>query len=75
MATDVMHVRLHLRQIRVLELLTDTPEVLRVRVESTLARPCCPDCGFQWQQMHEMRERRVRDSALFWLLVRVAHTK
>lgn len=75
MANDFMHVGLHLHQIRVLELLTNKPEVLRVRVESTLARPSCSDCGFQWQQMHEMRERRVRDSALFWLLVRVAHTK
>ena len=36
MATDVMGVRLHLREIRVLEVITDTPEVLRVRVESTV---------------------------------------
>ncbi len=32
MAADVVRVRLSLRQIRVLEVLEDTPDVLRVRV-------------------------------------------
>ena len=36
MASDVMRVRLHLRQIRVLAVVVDTPEELRVRVESTV---------------------------------------
>ena len=35
MARDVMTVRLHLPQIRVLEVVEDTPGALRVIVEST----------------------------------------
>ena len=45
MACDVMRVRLHLRQIRVLAVVVDTPEELRVRVESTVSRPRCLHCG------------------------------
>ena len=47
MASDVMRVRLHLRQIRVLAVVVDTPSELRVRVESTVRRPRCPHCGFK----------------------------
>ena len=36
MASDVMRVRLHLRQIRVRAVVVDTAEELRVRVESTV---------------------------------------
>ena len=39
MASDVMRVRLHLRQVRVLAVVVDTPSELRVRVESTVRRP------------------------------------
>ena len=46
MAADVMRVRLHLREIRVLEVITDTPQELRVRVESSVRRPRCVACGF-----------------------------
>ena len=42
MASDVMTVRLHLPQIRVLEVLEDAPGALRVSVESTLLRLRCP---------------------------------
>ena len=45
MASDVMRVRLHLRQIRVLAVALDTPSELRVEVESTVRRPRCPACG------------------------------
>ena len=38
MASDVMRVRLHLRQIRVLAVASDTPSELRVEVESTVRR-------------------------------------
>ena len=38
MACDVMAVRLHLPQIRVLEVVEDTPGALVVGVESTLLR-------------------------------------
>ena len=62
MASDVMRVRLHLRRIRVLEVVIDTPAVLRVRVESTETRPRCPHCGFKCHRVHDVRERKVRDS-------------
>ena len=60
MASDVMRVRLHLRQIRVLAVVVDTPEELRVRVESTVRRPRCPHCGFKCHRVHDTREREVR---------------
>ena len=41
MATDVMRVRLHLRGIRVTEVLVDEVDELRVAVESTAGRSCC----------------------------------
>ena len=47
MASDVMRVRLHLRETRVLAVASDTPSELRVRVESTVRRPRCPHCGFK----------------------------
>ena len=61
MASDVIRVRLHLRQIRVLAVVVDTPEELRVRVESTVSRPRCPHCGFKCHKVHDTREREVRD--------------
>ena len=61
MATDVIGVWLHLRQIRVSDVLTDTPAVLRVRVASTLTRPRCVACGFKCHRVHDVREREVRD--------------
>ena len=60
MASDVMRVRLHLREIRVLAVVVDTPEELRVRVESTVRRPRCPHCGFKCHRVHDTREREVR---------------
>ena len=61
MASDFMRVRLHLRRIRVLEVLVDTPDVLGVRVESTETRPRCPYCGFKCHRVHDTREREIRD--------------
>ena len=61
MASDVMRVRLHLRQVRVLAVVVDTAEELRVRVESTVRRPRCPHCGFKFHRVHDTREREVRD--------------
>ncbi len=61
MASDVMRVRLHLRQIRVVEVLVDTPTVLRVRVESTQTRVRCRRCGFKCHKVHDTRVREVRD--------------
>ena len=61
MASDVLRVRLHLRQVRVLGVLEDTPAVLRVRVASTVRRPCCPHCGFKCHRVHDTRVREIRD--------------
>ena len=74
MAFDVIRVRLHLRQVRVLAVVVDTPIVLGVRVESTVSRPRCPHCGFKCHRVHDIREREVRDlevsgrlTTLVWL--------
>ena len=61
MACDVMTVRLHLAQIRVLEVLEDTPGALVVSVESTLLRLRCAQCGFKCHRVHDRRAKRVRD--------------
>ena len=61
MARDVMAVRLHLAQIRVLEVVEDTPGALRVSVESTLLRLRCPQCGFCCHRVHDRRDKKVRD--------------
>ena len=61
MACDVMAVRLHLPQIRVLEVVEDTPGALRVSVESTLRRLRCPQCGFKCRRVHDRRDKKVRD--------------
>ena len=74
MASDVMRVRLHLREIRVLAVALDTPSELRVEVESTVRRPRCPACGFGCVRVHDTRRRKVRDlevsgrrTTLVWL--------
>ena len=74
MASDVMRVRLHLREIRVLAVASDTPSELRVEVESTVRRPRCPACGFRCVRVHDTRRRKVRDlevsgrrTTLVWL--------
>ena len=61
MATDDILVRLHLREIRVLEVLVDTPLELRFKVESTVRRPRCVACGFRCSRVHERRKREIRD--------------
>ena len=58
MASNVM--RLHLRQIRVLAVASDTPSELVVEVESTLRRPRCPACGFGCGRVHDTRRRKIR---------------
>ena len=61
MACDAMTVRLHLPQIRVLEVLADEPGRLEVAVESTSGRLRCPQCGFRCRRVHDRRVKRVRD--------------
>ena len=50
MASDIMRVRLHLRQVRVRAVVVDTAEELRVWVESTLSRLRCPHSWVQVPQ-------------------------
>ena len=59
MASDSMRVRLHLRETRVLAVVSDTPSELRVEVESTVRRSRCPACGFGCVRVHDTRRRMV----------------
>ena len=61
MARDVMSVRLHLPQIRVLGVLEDTAARLVVSVESTLRRLRCPCCGFKCHRVHDRRAKKITD--------------
>ena len=61
MARDAMSVRLHLPQMRVLEVVEDTPARLVVGVESTLRRLRCPMCGFKCHRVHDRRAKKITD--------------
>ena len=61
MAPDSMRVRLHLRLIRVLTVLVDTPSRLGVEVASTRSWSRCPFCGFKTRSVHDTRRRKIRD--------------
>ena len=74
MAPDIMRVRLHLRLIRVLTVLVDSPSRLDVEVASTRLWSRCPACGFKTRTVHHTRRRRIRDlpmsgrrTTLVWL--------
>ena len=60
MACDVITVRLHLAQIRVLEVVEDTPGALVVSVESTFRRLRCAQCGFKCHRVHDCDVSRHR---------------
>ena len=64
MAANDIRVRLHLRELHMLEVITDTPQELRVRVESSVRRPRCVACGFRCSRVHDRREREIRDSEI-----------
>ena len=57
-----MRVRLRLRRIRVVEVLVNTPAVLRVRVESSEKGPRWLYCGFKCRRVHDTRELEIQDS-------------
>ena len=59
MACDVVRVRLHLRRVRVLGVLADAPDVLRVGFESASRRLRCPHCGFKCHRVHDTRDKQV----------------
>ena len=61
MAVDTMRVRLHLRLIRVLTVLVDTPTRLDVEVASTRSWSRCPFCGFKTRTVYDRRQRKIRD--------------
>ena len=61
MSSDAMRVRLHLRQVRVLEVVTDSPSRLEVAVEAAWSSSRCPQCGFKCRRVHDRRVKRVRD--------------
>ncbi|MCY4134812.1 MAG: ISL3 family transposase [bacterium] len=61
MSSDVMRVRLHLRRVRVLVVVSDAPFELVVEVESAVRRPRCPECGFACSSVRDVRSKRVRD--------------
>ncbi len=64
MVPDSMRVRLHLRLIRVLTVLVDTPGRLEVEVASTRSWSRCPYCGFKTTTVHDRRRRKIRDLAV-----------
>ena len=61
MAADDIDVRLHLREIRVLEVVADTRFELRVKVESTVRHPLCAACGIRCSRVHDTREHEISD--------------
>ena len=77
MTPDSMTVRLKLRRIRVVEVVTDLSEQLDVTVKDL--RSGCPWCGFKTTNVHDVRRVRVSDlpllgakTTLIWLRRRFA---
>ena len=73
MSSDAMRVRLHLRQVRVLEVVADSPGRLEVAVEAAWSWSRCPHCGFKCRRVHDRRVKRVwdqpvsgRETVLLW---------
>ena len=64
MSSDAMRVRLHLRGVRVLEVVVDAPSRLEVAVEAAWSRSRCPFCGFWCRRVHDRRVKRVWDLAM-----------
>lgn len=58
---DRMTIRLHLRRIRVLEVLVDAVERLVVAVADLRTVVRCPQCGFLTARVHDRRRVRVHD--------------
>ncbi len=74
MACDAMSVRLHLPQIRVLGVLTDTAGEFVVEVESTLRSLRCPQCGFKCHRAGRPSNGRIEGTNnLLQVLRRTAH--
>jgi transposase len=63
MTPDTMQVRLHLRQVRVREVLVDLTELV-VGVQGTRSWSRCPHCGFKVRDVHDRRPKKIRDLAV-----------
>lgn len=61
MARDEMSVRLHLKWIKVLEVVVDDPFELTIVVADTRSVSRCPSCGHKTRKVHDTREVVVRD--------------
>ncbi|MDE0230817.1 MAG: transposase family protein, partial [bacterium] len=61
MSADVMSVRLHLRGVRVTEVVVDTLTELIVGVVSTKKLSGCPGCGRSCRRVHDRRRKQIRD--------------
>ena len=59
--SDLMSVRLHLRGVRVLEVLVDAADRLVVEVVSAREWSRCGHCGFKCRRVWDRRAKRVRD--------------
>lgn len=64
MSSDAIRVRLHLRGVRVLEVVADTASRLEVAVEAAWSSSRCPHCGFKCRRVHDRRVKRVGDLAV-----------
>jgi transposase len=60
-ALDAMTIRLHLRSMRVLEVVEDLPEALVVAVVAVSSVIRCSACGFKTSQVHATRKVKVAD--------------
>jgi transposase len=56
-----MTVRLHLRRIRVVDVVRDDEAELVVEVADSQSVKRCPSCGLRTARVHETRRQRVRD--------------
>lgn len=63
-AVDVMAVRLHLRSMRVLEVMEDLPERLVVAVRAITSVVRCTACGATTSRVHATRRVKVADLAV-----------
>jgi transposase len=61
MAQDEMRLRLHLKRVKVLEVLVDDPFELRILVSDTRVVVRCPSCGHKTAKVHDTRDVVVRD--------------
>lgn len=63
-ALDVMAIRLHLRAVRVLEVVQDLPESLVVAVVAISSVIRCSACGHKTAQVHATRKVKIADLAV-----------